>query len=125
MFDKLTIILLVAGIVLSGGGYLVYSKMKGDIKLLEEQNTTLKIVNATNVETLYKERLNSKRQVENILSLKTELSEAEAYLDELQSLFQDHDLTRLAEEKPGLIERRINDGTQNVFDNIEQFTGSR
>jgi len=125
MFDKLTIILLVVGIALSGGGYLLYSKMKNDIKFLEEQNTTLKNVNKSNVETLNKERENSKRQVENILSLRTELGEAEAYLDELQRLFQDHDLTRLAEEKPGLIERRINDGTKDVFDSIEQFTRSR
>ena len=38
------------------------------------------------------------------------------YLD----IFKRHDLTKLAAAKPGLLEPRVNNGTKNVFDSIEE-----
>ena len=38
------------------------------------------------------------------------------YLD----IFKRHNLTKLAAAKPGLLEPRINKGTKNVFDSIEE-----
>lgn len=40
----------------------------------------------------------------------------------LEKLFSRHDLDRLAQRKPGLIERRINAGTQRVWDEFERIT---
>lgn len=40
----------------------------------------------------------------------------------LEKLFSSHDLDRLAQRKPGLIERRINAGTQRVWDEFERIT---
>jgi hypothetical protein len=40
--------------------------------------------------------------------------------DEYVSIFKRHDLTKLARVKPGLIEPRINNGTEKVFRSIEQ-----
>ena len=37
------------------------------------------------------------------------------YLD----IFRRHNLNQLAAAKPGLIEKRVNDGTKKVFDSIE------
>jgi hypothetical protein len=36
------------------------------------------------------------------------------------SIFRKHDLTKLARRKPGLIEPRINNGTAQVFRQVEQ-----
>jgi hypothetical protein len=40
------------------------------------------------------------------------------YLD----IFKRHNLTKLAAAKPGLLEPRINKGTKNVFDSIEEIS---
>ena len=40
------------------------------------------------------------------------------YLD----IFRRHNLTKLAAAKPGLIEKRVNKGTKEVFDAIEQIS---
>ena len=42
-------------------------------------------------------------------------AENKRYLD----IFKRHDLTKLAAVKPGLIEKRINNGTKEVFDELE------
>lgn len=65
---------------------------------------------------------NNKRQAELNGSLQVKLSESEGRLNELRQKFLDHDLSNLAMEKPGLIERRVNSGTQNVFNAIELDT---
>ena len=46
----------------------------------------------------------------------------EEYRNELISKLQKHDLTRLSHQKPGMIEKRINNGTQKVFDSLESLT---
>ena len=45
---------------------------------------------------------------------------AEQYQDKLLDILHKHDLTNLASKKPGLIENRINEGTQNVLDSLER-----
>ncbi len=40
------------------------------------------------------------------------------YLD----IFRRHNLNQLAEAKPGLIEKRVNAGTKDVFESIENDT---
>lgn len=47
---------------------------------------------------------------------------AENSLNRLIKLYQEHDLTKLATEKPGLIERRINEGTKDVLAELESLT---
>ena len=50
----------------------------------------------------------------------------EQYGDNLRKKLHKHDLTRLSIKKDiyqsGLIEKRINDGTKKLFDNIESVT---
>ena len=46
----------------------------------------------------------------------------EKYKNDLISKLQKHDLTRLSHQKPGMIEKRINNGTQKVFDSLESLT---
>jgi hypothetical protein len=41
---------------------------------------------------------------------------------EVIDIFAEHDLQRLAERKPGLIERRVNAATASVFDELEEIT---
>jgi hypothetical protein len=47
---------------------------------------------------------------------------AEMELERLQDVQRSHDLEALAKARPGLIERRINDGTARVFGMFEDAT---
>jgi hypothetical protein len=55
-------------------------------------------------------------------TLQVDLQRAEQYGDELRMKLIRHDLTLLALKKPGLIEQRINDATQKLFDDISADT---
>ena len=54
--------------------------------------------------------------------LQGKLQNAEVYQDELRRKLQKHDLTRLSEKKPGLVEKKINEGTQKLFNDFESIT---
>jgi hypothetical protein len=54
--------------------------------------------------------------------LQMKLNKAEEYGDDLRKKLHKHDLTRLSIKKPGLIEKRINDGTKKLFERIESLT---
>lgn len=57
--------------------------------------------------------------------LNVELEEATTDRDNLRRLLADHDLTRLADEKPSLIEKRINDASNETIRDLERITDPR
>lgn len=67
----------------------------------------------------------SMKQAELDKQLQVKLSQAESRVQELKTLLAEHDLEFLALQKPGLIERKINDATAKVFSNLERATGSQ
>ena len=46
--------------------------------------------------------------------------EIEAEMSRYLDIFRRHDLSKLASARPGLIEPRINNGTKEVFESIEE-----
>lgn len=103
-------------------GYNYVKNIISDNKRLAIEVSTLETSNAGLQETLDVTEANNQRQADLNITLVTQLSETESRLNELRQTFLDHDLTNLALEKPELIERRVNIGTQNVFDAIERDT---
>jgi len=79
--------------------------------------------NAVNEATIKRMTQDRIRQAELQKQLDDRLITAEEYARELQRILSEHNLTYLAKERPGLIERRINDATSNVFDSIQCDTG--
>ena len=59
-------------------------------------------------------------QTEGLLQIQSRNQEIEKEMSRYLDIFKRHDLTRLAAAKPGLIEPRINKGTKDVFDSIEE-----
>ena len=70
------------------------------------------------------DNLNADIQRTNELNtvLRVQLDVAETRVNQLRTLLSDHDLTRLAIQRPGLIERRINEGTTEAFRDLERIT---
>jgi len=118
-------------ILLAGAGYAyhttVVSQKDAVIARLEANAVTLK-ENAMRLETAFeREQAARERSEQNLQSqLKavgdlTEKNNAmQQEMDGYLSIFKRHDMTRLARAKPGLIEPRINKGTQAVFRSIEE-----
>ena len=118
-------------LLFAGAGYAyhttVVSQKDAIIARLEANAVTLK-ENAMRLETAFeREQAARERSEQNLQSqLKavgdlTEKNNAmQQEMDGYLSIFKRHDMTRLARAKPGLIEPRINKGTQAVFRSIEE-----
>ena len=121
---KLYATLAVVGIVGSilFGAWYEYRDMQQRIATLRENNAKLETVAKANAEALDQMTAFADQMAEQNLELQSNLQKAEAYKDDLLSKFQKHNLTKLSLKKPGLIERRINDATKKVFDDIESIT---
>jgi hypothetical protein len=52
------------------------------------------------------------------------LQKAEQYGDDLREKLNNHDLTKLSAKKPGLIEKRINNATAKIFQELEDITNT-
>jgi hypothetical protein len=99
-----------------------YDSSQEKIRALTENNVVLQVANTANLQTITQMAENSAAQQERISELDQRMEAAETYQDQLIKTLQDHDLTRLSMQKPGLIETRINDATQQIFAAIESDT---
>ena len=59
-------------------------------------------------------------QTEGLQQIQLRSQEIQKEMNRYIDIFKRHDLTKLASAKPGLIEPRINKGTKDVFDSIEE-----
>lgn len=107
---------------LAGGAYFYISWQNGKIEDLMKETVLLKSAAESNARTV--ERLKQQRDTQILENerLTENLIRSEETREEMLRIFQDHDLTRLATAKPGLIERRINDGTKKAFGDVESIT---
>ena len=56
--------------------------------------------------------------------LRIGLEKAEVYQDELNQKLRDHNLTKLSNAKPGLIQKRVNEATSKLFKEMEEITST-
>ena len=106
------------------GAYREYNDMKQRIETLRENNVKLKIVAEENQKALEQAQEFAVEMGERNSELHVNLQKAEVYTDKLRGKLQRHDLTLLSLKKPGLIEKRVNNATQKVWDEIESISGA-
>jgi uncharacterized protein (DUF3084 family) len=106
------------------GAYYEYKDMQTRIETLRENNTKLKMVAEDNQRAMEETQAFAEEMTARNQELQSNLQKAEAYKDELQGKLQRHDLSRLSLQKPGLIEKRINDATKRLWNEMEELTGS-
>lgn len=107
---------------LAGAAWWYVTTTQAEIEILTANNAVLVSANEQNVATVEKLREDIAQEQQALADLTERLRRSEEYRDQLIKLFRKHDLTRLATSKPGLIEKRINDGTAKVFDDLESLT---
>tara|TARA_R100001509_G_C4846311_1_gene208420 strand:+ start:274 stop:651 length:378 start_codon:yes stop_codon:yes gene_type:complete len=117
--------LIIILVVLSGVGYgaiSYYNDTQERLATLRDNNAKLEVANKSKEEALKTIQSNVEKTNKLNKELQGKLQKAEVYQDELRKKLQKHDLTRLSEKKPGLVEKKINEGTQKLFNDFESIT---
>ena len=103
-------------IIASGLCYYLYQenqKLLGNMK-------TLEVAVQTQEETIKQLQSDFTLQGESLLELQSKNQKIQLEMNRYLDIFKRHNLTRLAAAKPGLIEKRVNSATKEVFDGIEK-----
>jgi len=108
-----------------GGGYFYYQDSQATIATLRENNARLGMVAETNQATIQQLQLDAQESLVRMQELSVRAKEAEKYQDELISKFRRHNLTALALQKPGMIEKRVNAAVEKLADELEEYTSDK
>jgi hypothetical protein len=113
---------LVGGVVY--GGYYYYKDTQSRIQTLTENNAKVMAAKAAQDQTI--NTLIADREKFDKLNkeLQVKLDKANEYKDTLIDKLRKHDLAKLSMQKPGLVEKKINRGTENLFRSLENLTGT-
>ena len=117
------ILLLLLG-SMGGGAFYYYTDTQERLATLRDNNAKLQMVAETNQATIENLQADYKLAQENMAKLEERAREAEVYQDELAAKLRRHDLTRLTLQKPGLIEKRVNNATDKIFSELEADSGA-
>jgi len=120
MLSKILIgILLSMGV--SGYFYYQFSIVPLQVKLEEQSKLIMafELREAQQKDTIEKLQTSFQTQTAALNGLAAKNSEINGEMNRYLGIFRRHDLSKLAAAKPGLIEPRINKGTKDVFDSIE------
>ena len=109
-------IILVMGI----GSYFLYNQYES----VKAENVALTFAVEEQKKTIEVIKENFERQGKALNNLTARNAEIEGEMTRYLDIFKRHNLNKLAIAKPGLIEKRVNDGTKKVFETIEEDSKS-
>ena len=124
----LKIFLLVAVVGLVGGSaygaYYYYKDSQQRIQILTENTAKLETAKRLQDDTINAMIEDREKFDELNKELGLKLDAADAYKDVLIDKLRKHDLSKLSMKKPGLVEKKINDGTAKMFRSLEAISGA-
>ena len=113
---------LVGGVVY--GGYYYYKDTQSRIQILTENNSKLEVAHQQQTQTINTLIADREKFEELNKELQVKLDKANQYKDVLIDKLRKHDLAKLSLKKPGLVEKKINNGTKKLFRSLENLTGA-
>ena len=121
---KIYILIVVLGLVggVVYGGYYYYKDTQARIQILTENSVKLEQATQTQKQTIDTLIADAEKFAKLNNELQLGLVRANDYKNELIGKLRKHNLTRLSQQKPGLIEKRINNGTKKLFESFEFLT---
>jgi hypothetical protein len=122
MFSAIKIAMVMTVIATAGMGYLYVQKLQSDLETARENVAKMEVavqISEASIATLQRDVV---RNAELNATLQRDLQTAEKYGDELRATLQKHNLTALAQRKPGLIENRMQDATNSLWNDLRSIT---
>ena len=121
---KVYLFLIIMGVIgaVGYGGYMYYKDTQQRIATLTENNAKLEVavqISEDSVELLQDDIV---KNAELNRELQKELQIAEQYGDQLRNTLRKHNLTHLANKKPGLIERKMQNATNRLWNDLADIT---
>jgi multidrug resistance efflux pump len=106
----------------AGGAFLYVKNLQKNLEIARANVAKMEVAVQTSEASLKLERAETVRLGELNNQLSSDLQKAEQYGDELRATLQKHNLTHLANKKPGLIEKRMQNATNKLWDDLESIT---
>ena len=107
---------------LGGLGYKMYTDTMNRMQSLANEKAALEVQVQQATAALERQLEVMKLQEESLADMNERAALEEAQMKDYLKIFKDHDLTRLARAKPGMIESRANKRTDEIFTVIENDT---
>ena len=111
---------LVGGVIF--GGWYYYKDTQARIQVLTENSPKLETATKLQKSTIDTLVADAKKYEKLNSQLQKKLEKANDYKNNLIAKLRKHDLTRLSQQKPGLVEKKINNGTKRLFKSFESIT---
>jgi hypothetical protein len=122
MFSTIKIALIFIMLAGAGGGVFYVKQLQSNLEIARLNNANLEAAVEISEQSLATVKADNIRLNGLTDTLNVELRKAETYGDELRATLQKHNLTHLAEKKPGLIEKRMQNATDKLWDDLESIT---
>jgi len=102
------------------GGYFLYQQNES----LKIENLAFQVRDQEQTATIKAQQESFERQSSALNNMTARNAEIEGEMNRYLDIFKRHNLNKLAIAKPGLIEKRVNDGTKKIFETIEEDSKS-
>ena len=122
LYLTIAVVTLIGGVVY--GGFYVYQDKQKRIATLQQNNAKLEVVAKENEQVVRTMRVATSRLNDLNRSLQGKLSRAEESRERLLTRLQEINLKKESMVNPVEIEKRINDGTDKMFDDLESITSA-
>ena len=111
-------------IVLATGGigWMHIQNLQSNLETARENVAKMKVAIQVSEASIATLQADAERNAELNKELQEELQKAEQYGDELRATLQKHNLTFLAQRKPGLIEERMQNATDQLWNDLTDIT---
>ena len=123
---KIYLLIIVLGLVGGSvyGAYYYYKDSQERIRVLTENTAKLETAKKIQDDTI-NAMVEDREKFDKLnKDLQSRLDKANVYKDVLIGKLRKHNLAKLSLRKPGLVEKKINNGTKKLFRSLEKISGA-